>query len=364
MHERRIRGGLPIGLLVCLLAMIVVVAAAGLGCGGGPTNESSGLQGVTNPGSASSLPAQTTPSTSIPTTDSSYPVLNELPPISLEDVGLVRIRSAYPPADRIPPGFPAPLSAFPLRVLSPGGDAQTIKDLLAAYEATRLRPEEGTRLPQDTAVYLDFVLKDGSYVAVNVPGGSGDAAVWYWARGLAENGSASPHAFASTPELVSLAKRLTTAPSPDFLPDSALPAEMPADFGFVLTYTPLGRSVIDTFSGTFTKDLIRNPEGETITMPLELSSKELTTIYRALAGLDLAVYSAEYRPPQAWSDPLNTYYFRFRVGGEEKEIYWEDRTDTSSPDAVALRTLFKQIRAMVETKPEYKALPPAVGGYS
>jgi hypothetical protein len=356
MRKGRSQVWLP-SLLGGLLAALVLVVGAGTGCGGPASGETAGTQGVLNQGSASSLSAEPPQSVSTSTTAPGDPVLGQLPAVSLDDLALVRVQSGQLADGRTPYGYP-------VRVLSPSGDADTVKRLLAAYAGTKLKPDQGFPILQNVTVYLDFVMKNGSYVDVHVGREPDALALGYWAKGLAQGGSASPRAYASSPELVSLAQSLVTAASPDSFVDFTLPAVMPPDFGFVLAYDPLAEDVADTFSGTFTKNLLRNPAGPSATVQVELSSEDMTKIYETLASMDIAHYPAQYKPTGRWSLALQTYYFRLRVGGREKEIHWVDGEDSSTPDAVALRHLFEQIRAAIEATPEYRSLPPIVGGYS
>jgi hypothetical protein len=73
MHQRRSRGGLPMGLLVGFLVAIIVVVSAGASCSRNATSETSGLQGNPSQGSTLSLPAESTVATSTPTTTALAP---------------------------------------------------------------------------------------------------------------------------------------------------------------------------------------------------------------------------------------------------------------------------------------------------
>jgi hypothetical protein len=146
----------------------------------------------------------------------------------------------------------------------------------------------------------------------------------------------------------------------------ALPTAMPDDFFMVLSYGVTLRNVLDTASGMFTKDLISGRMG-TITTTLSLTSEELTAVYTDLRTIDIGDYAGAYHPQDTsgWvHTPSESYYLHVHAAGQEKEISWDDNDDSTAPDAVALRDLFKKIRAMIETKQEYQDLPPVKGGYA
>ncbi|MFZ2538305.1 MAG: hypothetical protein WAX04_05345, partial [Oscillospiraceae bacterium] len=62
--------------------------------------------------------------------------------------------------------------------------------------------------------------------------------------------------------------------------------------------------------------------------------------------------------------PYLTYDLTIHYKGTSKQIYWDDRSLSKSPQAIQLRSLLKKIIRMVESKPEYKKMPAAEGGYS
>jgi hypothetical protein len=46
------------------------------------------------------------------------------------------------------------------------------------------------------------------------------------------------------------------------------------------------------------------------------------------------------------------------------DIWWTDDNLSTSAGAVALRAWFRQVWTLVESRPEYEALPEARGGYA
>lgn len=150
------------------------------------------------------------------------------------------------------------------------------------------------------------------------------------------------------------------------------PDRMPADFGFVAAYGVMGRNVIDTREGTFTKDLGLT-EGQATTK-LSLSRRTLETLYQGLLSMQLQwqTFSTAFAPDP---DPANTgtttytsTYYTYRLewqAGDFRplDIVWEDSALSADLKAVALREWFEQLRQLIEATPEWQALPPMTGGY-
>lgn len=144
---------------------------------------------------------------------------------------------------------------------------------------------------------------------------------------------------------------------------ATLPHDMPADFGFALAYGIEARNEIDTFAGTFTKDMIEDPP---VTTELRLSPDELGLIYRRMAEIKIEDYPVDFRPAdtgQGFGAMYDSYRLTMRAGGREYEILWDDQNSSTAQEATALRQLFQDIRRMIEARDEYKKLPPARGGY-
>jgi hypothetical protein len=143
---------------------------------------------------------------------------------------------------------------------------------------------------------------------------------------------------------------------------ATLPESMPADFGFVAKYGWGGMDAIDTVAGTVVKDLIDNG---TVGARLSLTSADLQELYRGLIDLDILGYPSHFQPAPGASAAgglLANYYLEIRLGGTvTKFVLWQDLNASTQPEAVALRAWFATLQAMIEAKPEWQALPPAVG---
>jgi hypothetical protein len=157
-------------------------------------------------------------------------------------------------------------------------------------------------------------------------------------------------------------------------PALALPEEMPADFGFVAAYGVRAKNVIDTFAGTYIKDL--GSREDPVTTGLRLAPEELETLYRDIVEMQTSRMLFTIAPLAIDPDPQRTgttmmvtpyisYRLEWRIGDfRYNPVVWDDTSWSTDPKAVALRDWFKKLQQMIEAKPEWKALPPMQGGYA
>lgn len=132
-------------------------------------------------------------------------------------------------------------------------------------------------------------------------------------------------------------------------------------------YGITARNVLNTFEGTYTKDMVTDPP---ITIDLTLSEEEKEEIYLKMEEIDFFDYPDEFSveiPPGTTVTlvtPYSSYYFRVAHDSQIKELWWDD--DIKNPDEQAdrLRDLIMLIRDIVESKEEYKALPTPTSAYS
>ena len=314
-----------------------------------------------------------------PSTQYGYPVLTELSPITLDDVTLIEIQGS-------PANGGGPI--IPLRTLSPAADRELVERLLAAYGKALLDPgagfptREGFRRLYSLAIYcrgerevwIDVTAEGDRVVVAEIVGGlpvAGQESNPPQTYGTAPNDfregevTNPPQAYGSGRELADLSRTLAAEePASDFGPGRAgLPETMPADFGFVLAFGVAARNVLDTFAGTFTKDMIVDPP---VTTELRLSPEELARLYRRMAEIKIEAYPRDFRPAdtgEGFGSPYSSYRLRLRADGRELAISWEDLNSSSAPEATGLRQLFQDIRLMIEARDEYKRLPAARGGY-
>ncbi len=136
-------------------------------------------------------------------------------------------------------------------------------------------------------------------------------------------------------------------------------------FNFILAFGVGAKNVLNTFEGTFTKDLVQMG---TKTAELKLTANDMDEILSQMKKIDIFSYpdiydhKAEYGPITIVT-PCNSYYLFVNLDGKQKKISWKDENMASTEKANALRNLLKKIESMLFEKKEYKDMPEAVGGY-
>lgn len=150
-----------------------------------------------------------------------------------------------------------------------------------------------------------------------------------------------------------------------------LPKTMPADFAFSGAYGVGAKNQIDTYKGTFTKDIV-NPSKPNPTVQLRLTTGELSRLYGDLVSMHILDYPSQFPPPEdrgakngtmVHVSPSHSYVLRITAAGAEKVVTWDDDANLMTPEAKALRAWFRELESIIQSKPEYKAMPPAEGGY-
>ena len=138
-------------------------------------------------------------------------------------------------------------------------------------------------------------------------------------------------------------------------------SDIPDDFNFALKYGVKGKNILNTFEGTFTKDLIRAGE---ITTDLRLTRNEMVAIYEQMQTLKLWDYPEVFPPLhiRGFRTPNPIYHFKIQAEGEEKRIF-SDGSIYGVYEAEDFRDLIKNIIELIFEKEEYKKLPEADGGY-
>ncbi len=138
-----------------------------------------------------------------------------------------------------------------------------------------------------------------------------------------------------------------------------------SDFNFTFKYGITARNILDTFHGTFTKDMISAPS---ITIDLPLSDKEMDSIYQKMVEIDFFNYPDEFKVNVTGDvigtvTPYPSYYFYVEHPAGGKVLRWEDEITNPDVKADKLRELIVFIRGIIESRAEYQALPKPSGGY-
>lgn len=122
------------------------------------------------------------------------------------------------------------------------------------------------------------------------------------------------------------------------------------------------RNEIDTFKGTYTKDLVVDG---TITVPFLFAAAEQDSIRLTLAQADFSTMPDTLYPipgllvlPNAGPQILRVEY-----EGAMKSVVWFYLLDQTDPRNETAIQLFQRNRQIVESTEIYSQLPPAVGGY-
>ena len=157
---------------------------------------------------------------------------------------------------------------------------------------------------------------------------------------------------------------ITYSGNPDFL---KLDYEQSGEFHFILGFGYNARNILNTFDGTFTKDLVKGFS----TIRFQLSDEQVNLIEEKFRELDILSYPEEFKPdPVNPKDntitivmPCSSYYIRVELDEQMKEVFWKDENKAYDPKAIALEELIHEIEEMVYERDEYIKMPKVKGGY-
>ncbi|MGD0779503.1 MAG: hypothetical protein ABR954_01795 [Dehalococcoidales bacterium] len=139
-----------------------------------------------------------------------------------------------------------------------------------------------------------------------------------------------------------------------------------SDFNFIFKYGVSGGNTLDTFHGTYTRDMILDPA---ITIDMVLTAAEMDSIYQKMLEIDFFNYPDKFSVDVADNEtkievtPYPTYFFKVEYSGKTKELLWHDKYVNSDAQANKLKELINLVKSIIESKAEYQALPEASGGY-
>jgi hypothetical protein len=146
-------------------------------------------------------------------------------------------------------------------------------------------------------------------------------------------------------------------------------AGVPSDFGFALKYGVGARNIVDTYKGTYQKDLV---SAGTVKTKLTFTPEEITQIYDKMLEIEIMSYPESFEPPYAEHykadmvrivEPHMTYDLHVTFAGQTKDITWNDTNTSKLKKAEELRELYQYIDELIRHKEAYYKLPNAVGGY-
>ncbi len=137
------------------------------------------------------------------------------------------------------------------------------------------------------------------------------------------------------------------------------PAE--SNFNIVFRYGVGAKNELNTFNGTYTKDMVQNPP---ITASLVLTKNELNGIQQKVAELALFNLPSNFsRKEGEWFSTQVDYYLKIQNGSQTKEISWNDNSQIDSNTKNSLDSIEIYLIGIIEQRQEYKALPTPNGGY-
>jgi hypothetical protein len=139
----------------------------------------------------------------------------------------------------------------------------------------------------------------------------------------------------------------------------------PASLKIIYSHGVGSKNVLDTFAGTYTKDMVVNAP---ITIKMTLSSEEISRIESKLK--EIGFFDSNYRQllpggiAIGETTPYSIYYLRVQYDGtHEKELRWSNKVVYKNDDT-SLNELSRLIQSIIEAKPEYQSLPEPRAGYA
>jgi hypothetical protein len=121
-----------------------------------------------------------------------------------------------------------------------------------------------------------------------------------------------------------------------------------------------GLNELDTFHGTFTKDLCIDG---TVTARMILSEAELKEIQLKLIEFDFFSCPETFPLSEHMMLPSSSYYLEVQNGTTLKEVSWSDNSIIDGSTATKLDQIAAFLTDLIYQKPEYTRLPPANGMY-
>jgi hypothetical protein len=119
------------------------------------------------------------------------------------------------------------------------------------------------------------------------------------------------------------------------------------------------RNELNTFDGTFTKDLIIDG---TVKTRLILSQQELTQKKTKLFDMGFFDYPSSFQS-QGIVSPRSDYLLKVQIGSVNKEVSWYSDSNLDSKTDADLNELYNLLTGIIIQKLEYKLLPAANGEY-
>ena len=139
-------------------------------------------------------------------------------------------------------------------------------------------------------------------------------------------------------------------------------------FGHEVAWPRFGRyNELNTYNGTFTMDMVREING-TLTIQLELSEKELDTIYQKAIEIDFFNYPTTYEVNLRSRGCKPSHYFIFELGIScgfvSRTVRWTSEHLPRDDDKYDnLNDLARAIWNIIKNTPEFNAMPKPNAAY-
>ena len=139
----------------------------------------------------------------------------------------------------------------------------------------------------------------------------------------------------------------------------------PDDFDFRLDFGVDGKNRIDTFNGSFTKDLVIDG---TATIDLIIPENIMKDIYDKMMEIDIMSFPDTLDLDDLFITPSCDYDLHITANGINKAIVWTDGFFTSMEEGLPAKNikfleLVKYISDYIYSTDEYKQMPEANGAY-
>ncbi len=137
------------------------------------------------------------------------------------------------------------------------------------------------------------------------------------------------------------------------------------DFNFKLNFNTYGKDQIDTYKGTFTKDLVMDG---TKTIEFKIPDNVKNNIYNLMKDINIMSFPDTLEVKGMGVTPSCDYKLTVTINGKTKTIVWNegfyaDMTDNLPKANVNFLKLVKHISDYIYSTDEYKNMPKANGGY-
>jgi hypothetical protein len=130
---------------------------------------------------------------------------------------------------------------------------------------------------------------------------------------------------------------------------------VPGDFALRLEFGICTTDVIDTFKGTYVRDLGTGRKVSTHVTVSKALNAELHDLVTQAAFFD---YPLVFRPHgNGGHEPYDFYRLKVRDAGVTQSVTWDDVMDSTLPEAERFRDLVRHVIRVFREMPAVKALP-------